>query len=134
MNCKIIEIDNIKTLSVKAEMFPEGIGAAFDKLESKLTSLKGLKFYGAAIIRQAEIEYRACFERINDNERYGLEDFIIPGGKYASCRIKDWSHRTAEIRHLFKQMMVEYETDFSRPQVEYYRSQKELILMLPIYA
>src|SRR3990172_4663808 len=122
MNCRIIDINNIETLSVIAENFPEGIQEAFNKLKSNLTSLKGLKFYGAALIKSDGVEYRACFESAEKKEIPELEKFTIPGGKYASCKLKDWNKRTGEIKNLFKQMMTGYKTDLSRPQVEFYKS------------
>ncbi len=134
MNCKIIDINNIETLSIKAKKFPEGIQEAFNKLENNLTSFKGLKFYGTALIKSEGIEYRACYESTGNKKNSELEKYTIPAGKYASCKLKDWEQKPGEIKKLFKYMMAEYKADLSRPQIEFYKSKKELILMQPVYA
>jgi predicted transcriptional regulator YdeE len=136
MNPRILEIDNINTISVKAVSFPEGINEAFQKIESSLDSLKGRKFYGALCFNSESqtMEYRACLVPADENEvsKLGFEKYIIPGGKYAAAKLNDWESHTNEIGKTFSEISSNYETDSSRPQIEYYRSQKELILMSPI--
>src|SRR5438046_901309 len=94
---RILEIDNIKTVSVKAEGFPEGITEAFNKIESSLDSLKGRKFYGVISFNAVNrvTEYRACLIPKDEGEisKLGFESYIIPAGKYVSARLTDWANR-----------------------------------------
>lgn len=127
-------LENISTLSVRASYFPGGIKDAFTTLESKLPSLKGRKFYGALIEEKEGIVYRACVVASESSEfnKLGLDNYIIPGGKYATTLIKNWNRNVDRIGDFFKIMSKDFEEDFSRPKVEFYRSSRELVLMLPV--
>jgi hypothetical protein len=61
-----------------------------------------------------------------------LDTWTIPGGTYGRRKIENWSVDTSEIAKTFEAMTVEYPVDPIRPAIEFYRSQKELILYLPI--
>ena len=65
-------------------------------------------------------------------EVLGLETMVIPGGKYARIKIEDWEQHTDLIGSSFEKMASEKEADLARPRIEFYRSQKELILLFPI--
>jgi predicted transcriptional regulator YdeE len=128
------DIDEKYSLSVKAKSFPEGVKEAFDVLEGKLRSLKGKKFFGVSSKGSGGIEYRACAVSEAEGESFysGFEMYKIPGGKYATCKIEDWADKLEEIGPLFKEMGKNFNLAESRPLLEFYRSQKELILMMPI--
>src|SRR3989338_7401185 len=97
-----VMLKEIKTMCVRAEGGPETPKAAFDKLESKLESLRGRKFYGA----MHNGIYRACVELIKDDEpeKLGFETYTIPEGKYAQEKIHDWVHHLGEIGPTFDRM------------------------------
>lgn len=113
---------------------PAGSGEAFNKLESKLSNIKGRKFY--ATFYYATGQYRACVELEEDDnpQQLGFETWAIPGGKYAQEKLKDWTEHADEIPDVFGKLSMENEghIDSSRPSIEFYKSQKELILLLPI--
>jgi len=109
-------------------------GKAFALLESKLTSLRARKFYGLLYGDTEFGIYRACVERgdyeIRDTK--SLELWSIPGGKYATEKMKNWVNNIEMIGKTFEQLAHMIEIDESRPQIEFYRSQKELIVMVPV--
>ncbi len=123
-------IEPIKVMYTKSEGGPSGGEAAFHMLESKLPSIKGRKFYGTF----QDGEYRACVEmkEADSPEPLGLGTWEIPGGKYYKRKVDDWSEKLEQIGSIFDQMAKEKQHDKSRPSIEFYRSQKELILFLPI--
>src|SRR3989344_3174713 len=124
-------IGDIKVMCVKALGGPkEGAAQAFNEIESRFSSLKGRKFYG--VLHNGE--YRACTAIIEGEnpEVLGLETMVIPGGKYARIKIEDWEQHTDLIGSSFEKMAGEKEADPTRPRIEFYRSQKELILLFPI--
>lgn len=59
---------------------------------------------------------------------------VIPGGLYLREKMKNWMSRIDEIGKTFVAMAEREKprVDRSRPSVEFYRSQDELILLLPI--
>jgi DNA gyrase inhibitor GyrI len=126
-------LPDISAWSVKTRGV-SGSGKAFNFLESKLPTLKGQKFYGVLSGDPKTGVYRACVvknnQRLKDIE--SLEEWIIPGGKYITEKIIGWARQTKIISQTFKRLSCVSEVDNTRPQIEFYRSQKELIVMFPI--
>ena len=126
----LVTLDDIKVMFVASMNGPEGAGLAFDRLESRLPSLKGRKFYGTLL----NGEYRACVatEAQDAPAAMGLETWIIPGGAYARRKLEGWSERLPEIGETFRAMATEFPSDPARPNIEFYRSQKELLLFMAV--
>lgn len=129
-----VTLNDIEVMFVQSPNGPAGAGEAFNKLETRLASLKGRKFYGT--YQYSTGEYRACVALENDLEpkQLGFEVSTIPGGKYAQEKLKDWHQYVDEIPVIFQKMSQEFQEriDSNRPSIEFYKSQKELILLLPI--
>lgn len=127
-------IKDIEVMFVESPNGPAGSGEAFNKLESRLASLKGRKFY--ATFQYSTGQYRACVatEVPNEPEQLGLEKWCIPGGLYAQEKLENWTEHAEEIPNVFEKMSQTYSghIDSSRPSIEFYKSQKELLLLLPI--
>ena len=125
-----VTLEDIRVMCIVAIGGLEGIKDAWEKLEAPLPSLKGRKFYGTYL----NGEYRACVAlRDDDNPAsLGLDTWTIPGGTYGRRKIENWSEDTSEIAKTFAAMTAEYPVDTMRPGIEFYRSQKELILYLPV--
>jgi DNA gyrase inhibitor GyrI len=62
----------------------------------------------------------------------GLQTWTIPGGAYARRRLDRWSERLPEIGQIFGALAAEYPRDPARPNIEFYRSQKELLLFMAV--
>ena len=105
----------------------------FEKLEKRLGSLRGRKFYGVLEGSPENGIYRACVAKNQGDNFPDLESWIIPDGKYLKAKISDWDKCLSCIGETFSEMAQLWCTDASRPYIEFYRSQRELILFLPIY-
>lgn len=129
-----VTLNDVPMMYLVAEGGPAGARDAFNKLEGKLPSLRGRKFYGT--FQPATGEYRACvaIESGDDPPRMGLATGVIPGGLFLREKLKNWMNRIDEIGKTFIAMAEREKSrvDHSRPSVEFYRSQDELILLLPI--
>jgi len=133
----IIQFESKKVLYVKTSDIPAGVPKAFVKLESHLSTLRGRRFYGAFFYNQENPFYWACVEikegdNLNNPE---LEIGMLPAGKFATRKLKNWSDEKdipKKIVGTFEEMSKEFEADRERPEIEFYRSQSELIVMLPI--
>ena len=125
-----VTLDPIRVMWVKAEGGLSRVGEAWSTLESKLPSLKGRKFYGA----YHDEVYRACVAIIDEKEAetFGLPTWTIPEGRYVRERVADYRSRVEIIAETFEAMAKECGADRSRPEVEFYKSQSEIILLLPI--
>jgi len=126
----LVTLENVKVMFVVSPNGPQGAGEAFDRLEACLPSLKGRKFYGTMV----NGEYRACvaLEAQDAPATMGLQTWTIPGGTYARRKLPGWSERLPEIGQIFGALAAEYARDPARPNVEFYRSQKELLLFMAV--
>ena len=98
-------------------------------LEAGLTSLKGRKFYGVVL----GDEYRACVTvAAGDADQRPFPTWIIPGGRYVRRRLLDWESNLHTIGAVFEELRRRPDADPSRPAIEFYRSQKERLLMVPV--
>jgi hypothetical protein len=127
-----VTLEPVKVMYVEAKDGLSGVGTAWSKLESNLPSLKGRKMYGA-YYGQDKV-YRACVAIINEEEpkALGLPMWTIPGGKFAREKVENFAGRVEIIGETFKSMEQEYRRDPNRWYIEFYRSQNEVILLLPV--
>lgn len=123
--------EDIPVMYILSPNGPKGAPEAFKKLEDAINwQLKGRKFYGI----QSDGEYRACLA-ITDGEeskKFGFQTWVIPGGKYFKEKIADWEKHIAEIAPKFDEIIQKVNYDEDRPLIEFYRSQAELYLLVPI--
>jgi hypothetical protein len=131
---KTVDIPGILTMSIVVKKFPEDVKDAFNSLEQKLSSKNGRQFLGAINVSNTNIEYKACLVQKAKNEHVtlGFDSYVIPGGKYITNKLVNWTKNTHLIKEMFEEMGYKFRFDANRPQLEYYKSNRELILMLPI--
>jgi len=131
-----VERQEVEVLRVLADMKGKGPPEAMKRLESRLSSLKGRKFYGTFRLLPDGEEYFACVEKMphDDPKAMGLDVGTIPGGLYVRRKIFDWESVIAQgkLGSIFKEMVQSYPVDRSRPDIEYYRSMSELHLLVPV--
>lgn len=131
MNITTVVQDPVEVLGLTATNGVSGAKEAFRQVESRLPTLRGRKFY--ATLDQHGC-YRACFARNNDDDPASLklEQWTLPGGLYARTILPDWPQHLSRIGPSFAAMAALHPPDPARPSIEFYRSQKELILLMPI--
>jgi hypothetical protein len=131
-----VERPEIQVLRVLADMKGGGPAEAMQKLESRLPSIKGRRFYGAFRVLPEGEEYYACVERVasDDPVAMRLDEGRIPGGLYIRRKVLEWSKVIAEgkLPSVSHDMVRHYEVDRSRPELEYYRSMTELHILIPV--
>ena len=126
----LVTLDPITVMFVVSPSGPQGAAGAFDRLEARLPSLKGRKFYGTML----NGEYRACvaIESQDAPASMDLETWTIPGGAYVRRKMERWPERLAEIGQVFGALAADHPRDPARPNIEFYRSQKELLLFMAV--
>ncbi len=134
LKTKTLTLPPILTMSVQVNQFPDGVKSAFNSIEKKLPSKNGRQFFGAVSIKNNEFSYKACLVQKEAYEHLvlGLDNYTIPGGKYVTHKLLNWTKNTHLIKEIFGEMEYKYRFDASRPQLEYYKSSRELLLMLPV--
>ena len=134
METSHVELQEIPVLRVRADMKGKGPSAAFNLLESKLPTIKGRKFYGTFQPTPDGEEYYACVVRVDsdDPRKMQLETGTIPGGWYARSKLVDWEKNRTQLPSLIEEMARTHDVDSNRPSLEFYRSQAEMHLFLPV--
>lgn len=130
----IVDLPEIKIMYVLSSQGVQGSKEAFDRLESKLPTLKGRKFYGLVFGAPPNDKYWAGVVLTDGDspKELGFEIGVIPGGKYVQERVNNWHVSTRLIGETFQKLSKQYEVDFSRPSVEFYRSMRDMLVRLPI--
>lgn len=107
---------------------------AFHEVESKLGTMKGRTFYGLLYGEPENGEYFACVQmnKGDNSDDFGLEVRTIPSGIYARRKIRYWYEDISAIGKGFAQLFKTYLFDPSRPTIEYYRSERDVHIFLPI--
>jgi hypothetical protein len=103
---------------------------AFRNLEASLPTLRGRRFYAALV----GPEYRACvaLPQENGSADPALSRWVIPGGRYARRKVRDYHTQIPKIGNTFAEMRSRTDFDPSRPCIEVYRSQHDLYVMVPV--
>lgn len=126
----------VEVLRVRADLAGRGPADAFDRLESKLPSLRGRKFYGTFQFVEGTEVYFACVASApaDDPLAWGLETGTIPGGLYVRRKVPDWEKVVAagKLPGIFQELVLAHGVDRTRPSIEFYRSREELHLLLPV--
>ncbi len=129
----IVTVRDIAVMYVAGETgkpIAEQAPKAFKELEAKLSSLKGRKFYGVVL----GDEYRACVAIDANDDPLSLPHptWTLPGGRYVRRRIPNWEDNLHLIGVTCETLSGRSDFDPSRPCIEYYRSQTELLVMVPV--
>jgi len=125
-------LEDMPVMFVEAPGGLTGVADAWERLEAPLGSLRGRRFYGVYF----KGSYRACVATTDGDVpgELGLDTALIPGGLYATAKLRDWAEHTSEIEGAFAALQDANEVDPTRPSIEFYRSQRELVLYVPIIA
>jgi len=131
-----VERAELQVLRLRADWKGGGPAEAMHRLESKLSSLKGRKFYGTFQMLPDGEEYFACVERTgsDDPAQMGLDAGTVPGGLFLRRKLKDWQSVVAakKLGEQFEEMVTTCNPDPNRPSIEFYRSMVEMYLFLPV--
>jgi len=133
----VVEEHEFEVSRVEAVGGPSGAGAAFDRLEGCMQSLRGRKMYGILYPGHPD-RYFACVRLGNEqSDDLGLERAIVPGGLYGRSHVRDWNTRIQELPRLFDALHAAlvgsgYLIDRARPLIEYYRRMDALTIMIPV--
>jgi predicted transcriptional regulator YdeE len=129
-----VDLPELRLLAAKAETFPGGAPAAFERVENALPSLRGRKLYGVVYTKPEGVEYYAGVvpEDEEEAERLGLPVLTVPAGPYARANLMHWEEHRDDIGPTVDQMIESVDYDPSRPVLEFYRTSFELQLLVPV--
>jgi hypothetical protein len=128
-----VTLDELPVLVVAKDGEPsEAAGPAFSELEAALPSLRGRRFYG--YYEPSVKRYFACVVAQDDDGR-DLERDTLPGGAYARTRLHGQPPELyGRIGETFDRVAKAVAVDSSRPWLEYYRSENQVDVLVPVLA
>ena len=124
----------VTLLYVQAGSFPQGIMAAFQKLESLKPDMSHRKFYGISFMHNGQIIYRAAAEEAYSGEgaQLGVETFEAKAGLYVSERVNDFMSDPQSIQHTFDRLLADPRIDEQGYCLEEYIGGKDVVCMVPL--
>lgn len=130
----IVERTTMPVVAVPAPTFPEGIPEAWSRIEAAYPPRPGRRFYGLTRMEGGGEVYYAAVETDTFSEEppEGFRRLRVEGGPYARVKLKDWSTQTTRIPEIFAELESRYAARPDGYYIEFYRSQAELHLMVPL--
>ena len=122
---------DINVLCVTASSFPDGIVAAFDKLNSLIQSSTSRRVFGISYgDGDKNIIYKAAAEENSANEaaRLGCERFTIEKGEYISEYIEDFMKNIPAMGQAFREMCRDKRIDSNGYCIEMYLNNNKDVL------
>ncbi|WP_345949935.1 transcriptional regulator [Mucilaginibacter sp. PAMB04274] len=104
---------DLHIMYVTADSFPEGIEAAFKKLERLVGGSSNREFFGLSKPDRGTIVYRAGVLRLNPEEAtpYGLETYIMEKGNYITLTVYNFMDNIQAIGSAFQQLLHTHQLD-----------------------
>jgi predicted transcriptional regulator YdeE len=119
--------------TVPATSFPDGVKAAFDKLQeisgdTVFHDLFGISHMGA----DGKIVYMAAAPETFEGEaaKKGCKTFTVKKGTYLTHTIKDWQNHMDQFKTVFEQLLAHPDIDRNGACVEWYKGVDEVICMV----
>jgi len=124
---------DINVLCVTASSFPDGIMAAFDKLNSLIQSAVPRRIFGISYgDGNKNIIYKSAAEENSTDEaaRLGCERFTIEKGEYISEYIEDFMKNIPAMGQAFREMCRDKRIDSNGYCIEVYLNNKKDVLCM----
>ena len=124
---------DINVLCVTASSFPDGIMAAFDKLNSLIQSAVPRRIFGISYgDGNKNIIYKSAAEENSTDEaaRLGCERFTIEKGEYISEYIEDFVKNIPAMGQAFREMCRDKRIDSNGYCIEVYLNNKKDVLCM----
>ena len=125
--------NDLKVFGVQVKTFPNGIGEAFDGLVKMLPGGFDRSYYGISYMSNdgAMVYIAAAIEKQEgEAEKYNCERYIIEKGEYLAITVNDWRSKTDCIKDVFHEIIKDNRIDKTRPAIEWYKDEKEMICMV----
>ncbi|HEX5149934.1 MAG TPA: hypothetical protein VFW07_00720 [Parafilimonas sp.] len=131
---KLIFENDVKVFGIEVKTFPAGIGEAFDELIKKTGDNSGERnYYGiSSMNNDGKMIYKAVAEEKFEGEAKKLmyDAAVIEKGKYLCEALYHWQNKTCLIKGIFHSIMNDDHVDKTKPCVEWYKNDEEMLCMV----
>lgn len=124
---------DIRVFGFEVKSFPNGINQAFDTLIKQVSGTgEPRSYYGISTMANGKITYYVTAEEVHEGEaeKYGYQRQVFERGKYLVVTLKNWKQNTNSIKDLCHQLVSDARTDKSKPMIEWYKNDDEMMCML----
>lgn len=89
-------------------------------------------YYGISEMTEKGFSYKAAAEEKYEGEaeKYTCEKYIISKGEYLSVTLKDWRKKVDSIKETFQELCQNNGVDKTKPCVEWYKNDDEMLCMV----
>lgn len=126
--------ENISAFGFRVTTFPNGIKEAFDALIDLLPDGVDRTYYGISYMIGDQVVYHAAVQELNpgEAEKYNCTRYVIEKGEYLADRVHQWMKKVNTIKEIFANMLHDDCPDESRPAIEWYMNDNEMICMVRV--
>ena len=124
---------DLKVFGLQVKTFPDGIGQAFDALVQTIPGGFDRPYYGIAhMTADGQLIYNATAleKQPGEPEKYGYERYFIEKGNYLTITVNEWRSQIACIKDVFHTIMQDERADKTKPCIEWYKNDKEMLCMV----
>lgn len=123
---------DIKVFYIQADSFPDGIKAAFKKLESMFNKNINRRCFGISRPENNKIIYKAAAEELKkgEAEKLNCKTLVIKKGDYICITIKDFINNIEMIGESFSKLCSNPDIDPDSYCVEWYFNDKDVKCMI----
>jgi len=130
---KTVSLPNdVKVFGMQVKTFPLGISEAFDKLVKMIPGNFNRSFYGISYMEEGKMIYYAAAEELSSGEaeKYSCERLTVEKGEYLTEALNNWRNKTDQIKDIFRQLVNDERADKTKPGVEWYKNESEMLCMV----
>lgn len=130
---KIILENAVAVFGIQVKTFPAGIGEAFEWLVSIIPGGFSRPYYGVSYMdaNGAIVYFATALEKDpGEAEQYHCSRFIIEAGEYLAVTVDQWRNKTECIKDVFHDIMKDHRADKTKPAVEWYKNDDEMVCMI----
>jgi hypothetical protein len=128
-----ILINDLKVFGVQVKDFPQGVAETFHVLINMIPDGNARSYYGIFQMNSTgNMVYCAAAEELHNGEaeQYHCERYTIAKGQYLTEKINDWQKNISRIKDVFTELSRDPRIDQTKPGVEWYKNDKEMVCML----
>lgn len=128
---KYVVNEEVIVFGKQVKSFPKGVKDVFDELVKLLGYERA--YYGISWFDKDGniIYYATAQEQFKDEaKQYNYETLTIEKGEYISETIYNWMSKTDCIKDVFGELMKNEKADKTKPCVEWYKSNDEMLCMI----
>jgi len=124
---------DLKVFGKEVKTFPQAVKEAFSSLLNMIPDGFKRSYYGLSYMDdKGKMVYIATAEEKDEGEaeKYNCERYTVEKGEYLAVTLDDWLKKVDCIKDIFHEMMEDDRADKTRPVVEWYKTETEMLCLV----